>query len=102
FSSWNNIMVLINANRLFSTINNKKSNYTRATMFKDLVSNKMPEKMLDLFDQMNIQPDQAVFNTLFSACARVANGRAKEIGRKLLQQMPKHFYNDHVLLTSAI
>ncbi|CAF1553200.1 unnamed protein product, partial [Rotaria sordida] len=62
----------------------------------------MPEKVLDLFDQMNIQPDQAVFNTLFSACARVANDRAKEIGRKLLQQMPKHFYNDHVLLTSAI
>ncbi|CAF1426925.1 unnamed protein product [Rotaria sordida] len=62
----------------------------------------MPEKVLDLFDQMNIQPDQVVFNTLFSACARVANDRAKEIGRKLLHQMPKQFHNDIVLLNSAI
>ncbi|CAF4306534.1 unnamed protein product, partial [Rotaria sordida] len=51
-------MFPINANRLFSTINNKKSNYMRATMFKGLVSKKMPEKVLDLFDQMNIKPDQ--------------------------------------------
>ncbi|CAF3989148.1 unnamed protein product, partial [Rotaria sordida] len=62
----------------------------------------MPEKVLDLFDQMNIQPDQVVFNTLFSACARVADDRAKEIGRKVLNQMPKHFHNDNILLTSAI
>ncbi|CAF4305886.1 unnamed protein product [Rotaria sordida] len=40
--------------------------------------------------------------TLFSACARVANGHAKEIGRKLLDQMPKHFHNNNVLLTSAL
>ncbi|CAF1152611.1 unnamed protein product [Rotaria sordida] len=95
-------MVLSNVNRVFSTINNKKSNYMHATMFKDLVSNKMPEKVLDLFDQMNIQPDQFVLSTLFSACARLANDRAKETGRKLLDQMPKHFHNDNVLLTSAI
>ncbi|CAF1486243.1 unnamed protein product, partial [Rotaria sordida] len=61
----------------------------------------MPEKVLDLFDQMNIQPDQVVFNTLFSACAQLGNDRAKEIGRKLLQQMPQHFHNDNVLLNSA-
>ncbi|CAF3287109.1 unnamed protein product, partial [Rotaria sp. Silwood2] len=61
----------------------------------------MPEKVLDLFDQTSIQPDQVILNTLFSACAQLSNDRAKETGRKLLDQMPKHFLNDNVLLTSA-
>ncbi|CAF3777532.1 unnamed protein product [Rotaria sp. Silwood1] len=90
-----------NACRLFSTINNK-SNYTYAIMFKGLVSNKMSEKVLNLFVQTNIQPNHVILTILFTACAHVANDRAKNIGRKLLQKMPKHFYNDNVIITSAL
>ncbi|CAF4988257.1 unnamed protein product, partial [Rotaria sp. Silwood1] len=90
-----------NACRLFSTINNK-SNYTYAIMFKGLVSNKMSEKVLNLFVQTNIQPNHVILTILFTACAHVANDRAKNIGRKLLQQMPKHFYNNNFILTSAL
>ncbi|CAF5045388.1 unnamed protein product, partial [Rotaria magnacalcarata] len=90
-----------NAYHLFST-NTNKSNYIYATMFKGLISNNMPTKVLDLFDEMNIESNQAILAALFSACSRVANDRAMKIGRKLLNQIPKNFLNDDKLLTSAI
>ncbi|CAF1155485.1 unnamed protein product [Rotaria sp. Silwood1] len=62
----------------------------------------MPEKVLDLFLQMNIQPDHIIQTILFTACAQVANARTKDIGRKLLQQMPQHFHKNNILLTSAL
>ncbi|CAF4502995.1 unnamed protein product, partial [Rotaria magnacalcarata] len=90
-----------NAYRLFSTITNK-SNYVYATMLKGLISNNMPTKALDLFEEMNIEPNQAILAVLFSACSRVANDRAMKIGRKLLNQIPKNFQTDNKLLTLAI
>ncbi|CAF3460217.1 unnamed protein product [Rotaria socialis] len=83
------------------TITNK-SNYIYATMLKGLISNNMPTKVLDLFDEMNIKSNQAILTVLFGACSRVTNDRAMKIGRKLLNQMPKNFLNDNKLLTSAI
>ncbi|CAF4379290.1 unnamed protein product, partial [Rotaria sordida] len=74
----------------------------RGILFKGLVSNKMSEKVLDLFVQTNIQPNHIILTILFTACAHVANDRAKNIGRKLLQQMPQHFYNNNFILTSAL
>jgi bisphosphoglycerate-independent phosphoglycerate mutase (AlkP superfamily) len=71
-------------------------------LFSGLVENKMPEKVLDLLDQTNIQPDQFTLTTLFSACAQLSNDRAKQIGRKLLDQMPKHFETNNYIQNSAI
>jgi hypothetical protein len=71
-------------------------------LFPGLVSNKMPEKVLDLLDQTNIQPDQVTLTTLFSACAQISNDRAKQIGRKLLHHMPKHFETNNYIQNSAI
>jgi hypothetical protein len=71
-------------------------------LFLGLVSNKMPEKVLDLLDQTNIQPDQFTLTTLLSACAKLSNDRAKQIGRKLLHQMPKQFETNNYIQNSAI
>ncbi len=71
-------------------------------LFSGLVANKMPEKVLDLLDQTNIQPDQFTLTTLFSACAQLSNDRAKQIGRKLLHQIPKHFETNNYTQNSAI
>ncbi|CAF3140343.1 unnamed protein product [Rotaria socialis] len=90
-----------NAYCLFSTITNK-SNYIYATMLKGLISNNMPTKVLDLLDEMNIEPNQAILAVLFSACSRVANDRAMKIGRKLLDEMPKNFVNGNYIQNSAI
>jgi FAD synthase len=71
-------------------------------LFSGLVANKMPEKVLDLLDQTNIQPDQVTLTTIFSACAQLSNDRAKQIGKKLLHQMPKHFETNNYIRSSAI
>ncbi|CAF4333229.1 unnamed protein product, partial [Rotaria sordida] len=62
----------------------------------------MNDKALDLFEQMSLSPDNVIHIIVFNACAQLGNDRAKEIGRKLLHQMPKHVHNDIVLLNSAI
>jgi len=107
-----------NAHRLFSTIINK-SNYTYGAMFKGyfyfifslflnlnlllgFLSNKMPEKVLDLLDSMLIKPDQVTLTLIFNACTQICDDRAKKIGRKLLDQMPNHFLNKNNLTNSAI
>ncbi|CAF1445957.1 unnamed protein product [Adineta steineri] len=90
-----------NAYRLFLTITNKSS-CIYATMIKGLISNNMLDKVLDLFDEMKIQPSRIILIMLFSVCARINNDRAKQTGRKFLNEMSGDFLNDNILLTAAI
>ncbi|CAF1159522.1 unnamed protein product [Adineta steineri] len=90
-----------NASRLFSAITNK-SNYIYVAMFKGLISNNMSITVLDLFDEIKIQPNEATLALVFRACTRAINDRAMKTGRNILNQMPKTFLNDNILLTSAI
>ncbi|CAF0902753.1 unnamed protein product [Adineta steineri] len=90
-----------NAYRLFLKITNK-SNYIYTTMIKGLISNNMLDKVLDLFDEMKIQPSRITLTMLFSVCARINDDRAKQTGRKFLNEMSKDFLNDNILLNSAI
>ncbi|CAF0765453.1 unnamed protein product [Rotaria sordida] len=90
-----------NALHLFSSIT-KKNSFIYTAMFKGLISNNMPEKVLDLFDEMTFKPDKFILAVLFNACGEVANDRAMKIGRKLLDDMLNNYRNDIVLLNSAI
>ena len=62
----------------------------------------MPEKALDLFEEMHLNLENATYTIAFSACAQLSNDRAKKLGKKLLDQMPDNFRNNNVVLTSAI
>ncbi|CAF1539898.1 unnamed protein product, partial [Adineta steineri] len=62
----------------------------------------MLDKVLDLFDEIKIQPSPIILIMLFGVCARTNNDRAKQTGRKFLNEMSKDFLNDNILLTSAI
>ncbi|CAF1942653.1 unnamed protein product, partial [Rotaria magnacalcarata] len=86
---------------LFSTIVNK-SNPMYAAMFKGFITNKMPEKVLDLYDKMEIEPINVTLNVLFNACARIRNDRAKTIGKRLLEKNFNYDQNDTVVFNSAI
>ncbi|CAF5183852.1 unnamed protein product, partial [Rotaria magnacalcarata] len=90
-----------NAMHLFSSIT-KKSNYMYTVMFKGLITNNVAEKVLDLFDEMKIEPDQFTLSTLFNACAVLNNNRAMKIGKKLLAEMPENYRNNNITSTSAI
>ncbi|CAF3915277.1 unnamed protein product, partial [Rotaria magnacalcarata] len=90
-----------NAMHLFSSITNK-SNYMYTVVFKGLITNNVAEKVLDLFDEMKIEPNQFTLSTLFNACALLNNNRAMKIGKKLLVEMPETYRNNNVTSTSAI
>jgi hypothetical protein len=61
----------------------------------------MFDKALDLFEQMPFKPNEAIYTILLNACARLSNDRAKQIGKKLLEQMPNDLNTDRTL-TSGI
>ncbi|CAF4144178.1 unnamed protein product [Rotaria magnacalcarata] len=90
-----------NAMHLFSSITNK-SNYMYTVMFKGLITNNVAEKVLDLFDEMKIEPDQFTLSTLFNACAVLNNNRAMKTGKRLLDEMPENYRNNNITSTSAI
>jgi hypothetical protein len=62
----------------------------------------MPEKALDLFEQMHIDPEDATYAMVFSACAQLSDDRALRTGKQLLDKMPNTFLNNNVILNSAI
>jgi hypothetical protein len=62
----------------------------------------MLEKVLDLLDEMTIEPNEYHLSMIFSACARVKNDRARKIGNKLLHQMPNHYHNDNIVMSTAL
>ncbi|CAF1349178.1 unnamed protein product, partial [Rotaria magnacalcarata] len=71
-------------------------------MFKGLITNNVAEKVLDLFDEMKIEPDQFTLSVLFNACAVLNNNRAMKTGKKLLAKMPENYRNNNITSTSAI
>ena len=71
-------------------------------LYSGLLSNKMPEKVLNLFEQMNIEPDEVTLTSLLNACGQINDNRAKKIGKEILNKMPKHFQKSSYIQNSAI
>ncbi|CAF4364978.1 unnamed protein product, partial [Rotaria sordida] len=90
-----------NAENLFRMME-RKDVIAYNAMMKGYVENKMYEKTLDLFEQLPFPLHNFGYTIIFNACAQLLNDRAKQIGRKLLQQMPQHFHNDNIIITSAL
>lgn len=44
----------------------------------------MPEKALDLFEQLSQTPDDVIHAIIFSACASLRNERAIQLGHRIL------------------
>jgi pentatricopeptide repeat protein len=65
------------------------------------VSNGMPEKVLQMFDTMPVQPDEVIALILFNACATVADPRAVKLGKMMLTQPPATFFDNSILMNSA-
>ena len=60
------------------------------------VTNNIPEKALDLFEQMPFEPNNVIIAIIFTACAQSSTDRAKKIGKELCRQMTKTYRNNHV------
>ncbi|CAF5021025.1 unnamed protein product, partial [Rotaria sp. Silwood1] len=90
------------AYNLFLKATNKSDALYSAMFQAGLITNKMPEKVLDLFNEMTTQPGPFAITALFNACAQLSNQRAKTIGKKTLQQLLNNDQSDNILLNSAI
>ncbi|CAM4844112.1 unnamed protein product [Rotaria magnacalcarata] len=90
-----------NAERIFRSIKTKDI-ITYNAMIKGYTENKIFEKALDLFDQIQLNLTNVTYTVIFNACAQLCNDRATKIGRKLLDQMPDNYRNNIIILTSAM
>jgi pentatricopeptide repeat protein len=62
----------------------------------------MPEKVLQMFDRIPVQPNEVIATILFNACAKVADPHSKESGKRTLNRLPAAFFEDQILATTAI
>ncbi|CAF4476376.1 unnamed protein product, partial [Rotaria magnacalcarata] len=90
-----------NAERIFR-LNKTKDIITYNAIIKGYVENKMFEKALDLFEQIQLKLDNVTYIIVFNACAGLPNDRAIKIGQKLLDKMPEDYRKDVVVLNSAM
>jgi hypothetical protein len=51
------------------------------------VFNGMPEKVLQMFDRIPVQPNEVIATILFNACAKVADPHSKESGKRTLNRL---------------
>ena len=89
------------AERLFGGMK-KRWIRTYGTMMQGYVINDRPEKALDLFEDLPMEPDRMSYAIVYSACASLCNDRATRLAKKCLGEMPKSFLDDIVLLGSIL
>ena len=64
--------------------------------------NQMFEKALDLFFEMDLNPNENILTIIFNTCTHLANDRALQTGKELVHNMHKSYYNNEIVVTSAI
>ncbi|CAF1629199.1 unnamed protein product [Adineta ricciae] len=89
------------AEEIFHTMKHKTI-YTYGAMMSGYNHNQMFEKALDLFHQMDLSPNENILTMIFDTCTHLFNDRALQTGKQLLHDMNKSYYNDEILITSAI
>jgi pentatricopeptide repeat protein len=62
----------------------------------------MPDRALDVFEEVTACSDEILYAIAFSACATLSNTRARTLGKKYLQQMPQSFRTNHIVTSSAL
>ncbi|CAF1390815.1 unnamed protein product [Adineta ricciae] len=92
---------VVEAEQLFRQMKHKTI-YTYGAMMKGYNDNEMFEKVLDLHVNMPMAVDEVMHTILFSTCTRLSNDRALQIGKELLRKMNKPYYNNNIVITSAI
>ncbi|CAM4828999.1 unnamed protein product, partial [Rotaria magnacalcarata] len=70
-------------------------------MMKGYVDNNLPEKSINLFNEIE-NPDDVNVTILFNACAQSKTKEALDLVKKTSKQIPKSFYSNPRLLTSLL
>jgi hypothetical protein len=66
------------------------------------VSNAMPEKVLQLFQQISVEPDEVLVTILFNACAKLADHSSIKLGKDVLNRLSTQFRKHQKLMNAAV
>ena len=66
------------------------------------IDNHLPEKALNMFEEMTEAPDHVALAIFFRACAALNDQRAVELGNKVLKRISTTNAKDLMMITSAI
>jgi pentatricopeptide repeat protein len=66
------------------------------------MSNNMPEKVLELYENISIEINEVIILLLFNACAKLSNAHAMKLGKDTLNRLPSSFYRSEILVNSVI
>jgi pentatricopeptide repeat protein len=89
------------AEHLFSTLKRKDA-ASYGGIMNGYNINGLPEKALDLFDQVSSMLDAKLYTIMYSTCATLLNDRAVTLGKQLLSGMPHVFQKESIVMGSAI
>jgi pentatricopeptide repeat protein len=89
------------AERLFSCMK-KPDAASYGIMVNGYNINGLPEKALDLFDQVSSMLNAKLYTIMYSTCAALSDDRAIKLGKQVLHNMPKMFEVDSIVMGSAI
>ena len=62
----------------------------------------MADKVLDLFEQMSVSPNNIIYIVAFKACAQLVTERAMNLGNGLVQKIGDELAIDTILSNSAM
>lgn len=74
----------------------------KTDIFLGYISNQFSRKVLEEFSQLSIRADEVLMTLVLNACAKCADDQAKEIGKKVLKEIPRHFLEHNRLVNAAI
>jgi pentatricopeptide repeat protein len=66
------------------------------------ITNNMPMKALDLYNEVSSMLNVNLYAILYSACAALCDDRAITLGKQLLENMPTKLDDDLIVMGSAI
>ena len=88
------------AQSLFNSSTNKVPSMYGA-MMKGCMKNKMPERAIELFNQVEIQ-DEILINLFFNACAQLGTKDILDKVKTTVEKIPKSFYSNTYILSSLL
>lgn len=66
------------------------------------IRNGKPEKVIEAFKQMPVEPNAVIINLLLNACAKYVNAESIRVGKETLRRLPSNFLQNPYLVSSAI
>ncbi|CAF1343104.1 unnamed protein product [Adineta steineri] len=80
----------------------QKTIVTYAVMMQGYAKNNFFEKALDLFEENSLKLDAIMYIIIYNICTSLSNQRSIQLGKTIIDKMPKEFLNNTNVVTSLM